>query len=80
MPEDGEGDKSSKWKKGKAMGQGGGASLPNWRIQAIHDLLVRRGSRGKQTVIYASSVGELAVEYGSAMGRLVEGRFIQAQI
>ena len=72
-------DKAPPKPSGKGVATGG-ASISNWKIQALYDLIVKRGSTGRQTIIYATSLAELGLEYGAAFRRIVEKRFIQVEI
>jgi hypothetical protein len=58
----------------------GGSTVPLWRVGHLYDLLVRRATRGQQTIVYATSVPALAEEYGPAMGQLIDSRYLQTEI
>jgi hypothetical protein len=58
--------------------QGGGIS--SWHIASLYDLLVQRAATGNQTIIYASSLTDLANEYGASFGNLVQAHFIKVDI
>ena len=52
-----------------------GGHQPDWRVQILYDLLLDRYIAGLQTVLYATDVGQLAKEYGSAIHKHIEAHY-----
>ena len=59
---------------------GKGDKLPAFKIQALYDLLVRRASAGRQTVVYSTDRETLGAAYGTAIQLHVETHFIKVEI
>ena len=57
-----------------------GGTLAAWRINALYDLLTKRGVSGQQTVIYAANLAALGKEYGSSFSALVRDSFKVVQL
>jgi hypothetical protein len=51
----------------------GKPTLPAWKVQALHDLLLKRSQSNTPTVLYVSSLSALAEEYGTTFAAFLEG-------
>lgn len=66
---------------GSAMAGGKkAAALAAWRVRSLYDLLLRRQTGGRQTIIAVSNLEEMAKEYGHAMRSTIEKRFQILQV
>jgi hypothetical protein len=57
-----------------------GGSIPQWQASHLYDLLLQRASEGKQTVLYATDIGEMGTTYGSAFSRFISTNYTKAEI
>jgi hypothetical protein len=57
------------------LGKAGGTSIPAWKVSVLHDVLVERQMKGRQTVLYVSDMKALAAEYGSATAQFIASRY-----
>lgn len=62
------------------VGKAGGATLPNWKITALHDILLDRQMKGKQTVLYVSDQKAMAAEYGTVLAQFIASRYASVDI
>ena len=44
-------------------------ALPGWRVQALHDLLIRRRCSGKLTVVYVEDLAKMELAFGDAFAQ-----------
>ncbi len=57
------------------LGKALGASLVDWKVTLLFDALLDRHLRGLQTVLYASDLKAMAVEYGAAIAQHVKSNY-----
>lgn len=52
-----------------------GKTLPAWKMQGLYDVLMRRMTTGKPTVVYVEDMAELEKQYGLAIAQHLKTHF-----
>jgi len=57
-----------------------GGSILQWQATSLYALLLQRAAEGRQTVLYATELGEMGTAYGSAFSRFISTQYLSAEI
>lgn len=62
------------------IGKAQGGDLPSWRVSLLLSALLERHAMGVQTVLYASDLDAMSVDYGAALTRHVKHHYVSLEV